>query len=74
MKYSLNDKQSLLLLTDIISQIIVGLVGHLKTHFPAMYKLYFIIKDHTDPPTEEELAIASGEKVLDTEATNLYLG
>jgi hypothetical protein len=74
MKYSLNGKQPLLLFTDVVSQkSIVGLVGHLKTHFPAQYRLYLILKDRTDPPTDEDLAIASGEKVLDAEAANAYL-
>jgi hypothetical protein len=57
-----------------VSQVIVGLIGHLRTHFPAMYRLYDIMKSHTDPPSEEELAIASGAKVLDAEAANSYLG
>lgn len=52
----------------------VGLVGHLKTHFPAMHRLYVILKDHTGSPTDEELAIASGKKVLDAEVANSYLG
>src|SRR5882724_1927432 len=73
MKYSLNGKQPLLLFTDIVSQkSIVGLVGHLKRHFPAMNRLYIILKD-TKPPTDDKLAIASAEKVLDTEAANAYL-
>ena len=75
MKYSLNGKQLLLLFTDIIShKSIAGLVRHIKTHFPAMYRLYIILKDRTEPPTDDELAIASAEKVLDTEAANAYLG
>jgi hypothetical protein len=51
----------------------MGLVGHLKTHFPAMYRLYLILKDCTNPPTNEELAIASGKKVLDAEVADSYL-
>lgn len=51
-----------------------GLVGHLKTHFSAMHRLYLIMKDRTDPPTDEELAIASGKKVLDEKAAKSYLG
>ena len=75
MKYSLNGKQPLLLFTDTVShKSLAGLVGHLKTHFPAMYRLYIILKDRTGPPTDDELAIASAEKVLDTEAANAYLG
>jgi len=72
MKYSLNGKQPLLLF--IVSQkSIVGLVGHLKRHFPAMHRLYMVLKDHTEPLTDDELAKASTEKVLDTEVANAYL-
>jgi len=39
-----------------------------------MYRLYVILKDRTDPPTDDELAIASTAKVLDTESANAYLG
>jgi hypothetical protein len=76
MKYSLNGRQPLLLFTDTIShKSLTGLVGHLKMHFPAMYRLYIILKDQTDPdpPTNDELAISSTEKVLDMEAANTYL-
>jgi hypothetical protein len=74
MKYSLNSKQLLLLFTNIIShKSIAGLVGHIKTHFPTMYRLYIILKDWTKPPTDDKLAIASTEKVLDAEAANAYL-
>ena len=52
----------------------VGLVGHLKTHFLAMHRLYMILKDHTGSPTDKELAIVSRKKVLDVEAANSYLG
>ena len=38
-----------------------------------MFRLYLNMKNHTDPSTEEELVIASGEKGMDTEAANLYL-
>ena len=74
MKYSLNGTCPLSLFADIVSQSTVGLVGHLKTHFLAMYRLYNILKAHTDPSTDEELAIMLGEKVLDVEAADTYLG
>ena len=76
-KYSLNGKRSLLLCANIVTQassILVGLVGHLKTHFPAMYRLYLVLKDRTNPPTDEDLAIASRKKILDAETANSYLG
>lgn len=37
-----------------------------------MYKLYIILKDHSSLPTNDELAIASTEKVLDAEVVNAY--
>jgi hypothetical protein len=74
MKYSLNSKQLLLLFTNIIShKSIAGLVGHIKTHFPAMYRLYIILKDQTELLTDDELAIALAEKVLDVEAASANL-
>ena len=30
-----------------------------------MYNLYCILKDHDQPPTPDEIAIASGKKLLD---------
>jgi hypothetical protein len=39
-----------------------------------MYRLYVILKDRTEPPTPDDLAIASATKVLDAEAANAYLG
>ena len=53
---------------------IAGLVGHLKANFQAMYTLYVILKDRTEPPTPDDLTIASATKVLDSEAANAYLG
>ena len=32
------------------------------------------MKNRTDPPTDEELEIACGKRVLDTDAANSYLG
>ena len=39
-----------------------------------MYRLYIIMKNRTDPPTDEELEIACSKRVLDTDAANSYLG
>ncbi|KAJ8581379.1 hypothetical protein M405DRAFT_751882, partial [Rhizopogon salebrosus TDB-379] len=50
-----------------------GLIGHIKTHFPAMYRLYLYLKDRTEPPTEDEVAIASGKKTLDPALAAEYL-
>lgn len=48
-----------------------GLIGHLRTHFPTMFRLYLILKDRDDPPTVEEQEIASGRKA---DAVADYLG
>ena len=40
------------------------LVNNLKTITP-MYNLYRILKDRDEPPTPNEIAMASGKKVLD---------
>jgi hypothetical protein len=38
-----------------------------------MHRLYLLLKDRTDPATDEELAIASAKKVLDVKTANTYL-
>lgn len=38
-----------------------------------MYRLYEALKARTSPPTDEELLIAAGKKVLDPEATSEFL-
>ena len=50
-----------------------GLIAHLKCHAPAMYRLYEIMKSRSDPPTDEEIEIASAQKVLDPKAAACYL-
>ena len=39
-----------------------------------MYRLYLILKDCTNPPTNKDLAIAFRKKILDAEMANSYLG
>lgn len=51
----------------------LGLIGHLKNYFPAMYRLYLLLKDRTEPPTEEEKAIAAACKSLDPTMAAEYL-
>ncbi len=58
------------LLADELS---TALVNHLKLHFPAMHCLYTILHGHTQPPTDEEIEIASGKRKLDMKATTDYL-
>lgn len=50
-----------------------GLIGHIKTHFPAMYHLYLCLKDCVESPTKDEVAIASGKKSLDPMQAAEYL-
>jgi hypothetical protein len=38
-----------------------------------MYQLYYMLKDREDPPTPDEIAIASGKKQLDGRAEAEYL-
>jgi hypothetical protein len=38
-----------------------------------MYHLYVILKDREEPPTPDEIAIASGKKQLDGHAEAKYL-
>jgi len=57
-----------------VSGIIIGLIGHIKTHFPAtMYRLYLVLKDRDTPPTDEEFTFASGKKHLDSAKAAEYL-
>ena len=52
---------------------LIGLISHLKTYFPAIYRLYEVLKNHSSLPTLEELLIASGKKILNTEAACEFL-
>ncbi|KAF8065125.1 hypothetical protein FPV67DRAFT_1418769, partial [Lyophyllum atratum] len=49
-----------------------GLMGHLK-HFPSMEHLYQVLKSRSEPPTPNEIAIASGKSPLDPKAEAEYL-
>jgi hypothetical protein len=49
------------------------LIGHIKHGFPAMYRLYVLLKGRDEPPTPDEIAIASGRKVLDPAKAAAYL-
>ncbi|THU89680.1 hypothetical protein K435DRAFT_802577 [Dendrothele bispora CBS 962.96] len=54
---------------------ITGLTYHLKSHFSAMFRLYKILHQCSEPPTSEEIKIASGKKALNPKdcGTNLDL-
>jgi hypothetical protein len=38
-----------------------------------MYRLFLILKDRDEPPTDDEVAIASGKKTLDPTKAAEYL-
>jgi hypothetical protein len=39
-----------------------------------MYRLYLVLKDRSDSPTEDEKAIAAGKRMLDPSQAAEYLG
>jgi hypothetical protein len=49
------------------------LVNNLQVHVKPMYQLYCILKDRNDPPTPDEIAVASGKQQLDSKAEAEYL-
>jgi hypothetical protein len=53
--------------------LVSGLIGHPKTHFPPMYRLYLLLKSCGTPPTDNKLRIVQGEKVLDPATAVQYL-
>jgi len=48
-------------------------VNNLRVHVKPMYQLYSILKDRAEPPTPEELDIASAKQQLDGKAEVEYL-
>jgi hypothetical protein len=44
------------------------LLNNLRIHVKPMYQLYCALKDREEPPTLDEIAIASGKKQLDGHA------
>ncbi|KAL0945053.1 hypothetical protein HGRIS_012008 [Hohenbuehelia grisea] len=51
----------------------IGLAGHLKNHFPVMYRLYEALKDREEPPTPEEHDIACGKVSMDSPRLEKYV-
>jgi hypothetical protein len=76
MKSSLNGNIPIFFLNFMLNLVIdyVGLMGHLKKHFPAMYQLHLFLKDQGLPATEEKKAIAAGQQVLDLPKAAEYIG
>ena len=48
-------------------------MNNLRVHVKPMYQLYYMLKDHEDPPTPDEIANAFGKKQLDGHAEAEYL-
>ncbi|KAG0693873.1 hypothetical protein DFH29DRAFT_815918, partial [Suillus ampliporus] len=66
-------QRKILTITKAMRSSLNGLIGHIKTHFPVMYRLYLYLKDRAEPPTEDEVAMASGKKILDPTQAAEYL-
>jgi len=49
------------------------LIGNLRVHVKPMYHLYSILKDRDEPPTLDEIDIASAKRKLDPKAEAEYL-
>jgi hypothetical protein len=48
-------------------------VNYLRVHVKPMYQLYSILKDRDEPPTPDEIDIASAKRQLDGNAEVEYL-
>jgi hypothetical protein len=53
--------------------VILALMNNLRVHVKPMYRLYCILKEREEPPTLEDIAIASGKKKLDASTEAEYL-
>ena len=73
MKFSLNGMSLFFCHISLFTYIFLGLIGHLKTHFPIMYRLFGYLKDKDTLPTQKEIAMAQGKTVLDAETMDTYL-
>ena len=73
MKFSLNGMSLLFCHIYLFTYIFLGLIGHLKTHFPIMYRLFEYLKEKDTLPTQREVAMAQGKTVFDVETMNAYL-
>ena len=61
------------MLTDRINNCPLGLTQHLRVHFPAMYRLFNVLKLRGSAPTDDELSMAQGKKTLDPSTADEYL-
>jgi hypothetical protein len=53
--------------------IMLVLVNNLRVHIKPMFRLYCILKDRENPPSTDEIAIASGVRKLDAATEAEYL-
>ena len=52
----------------------LGLIGHLRSHFPPLHQLFLYMKLRNEhPPTSEEIQFASGQKPFDSSIHTEYL-
>ena len=61
------------LLLDSSHKVLSVLVNNLCVHVKPMYQLYSILKDHDEPPTPDEINIASAKRQLDWKTEAEYL-
>ncbi|KAI9507343.1 hypothetical protein F5148DRAFT_981561, partial [Russula earlei] len=54
--------KKVLTITKAMNHNLNGLLGHLQSHFKPPFNLYMVLKDRETPPTEDEIAFASGCK------------
>ena len=74
MKSNLNSQdRSFLVLSKFVDTVFIVLINNLRVHVKPMYQLYCILKDREEPPTLDEIAIASGKKALDARTEAEYL-
>ncbi len=61
------------LLLDSSHKVLSVLVNNLHVHVKPMYQLYSILKDCDEPPTPDEINIASAKRQLDWKTEAEYL-
>src|SRR5229473_4618813 len=73
MRSNLNGAFSFFLLLDSSHKVLSVLVNNLRIHVKPMYQLYSILKDRDEPPTPDEINIASAKRQLDWKTKAKYL-
>jgi hypothetical protein len=73
MRSNLNRAFSFLCLLIFAHKVVLVLVSNLHVHVKPMYQLYCILKDRDEPPTPEEIDIASAKQQLDEKTEAEYL-